>query len=83
MMNRLAVAGPNSRYALKDVQPAGFLAGVWHGIIAPITFIVGLFKPGVRMYEVRNAGWRYDLGFLLGLVAILGGGGSQTRVCDY
>jgi hypothetical protein len=44
-------------------------------------FIVGLFQPGVRMYEVKNTGWRYDLGFLLGVLVMLGGGGSQTRVC--
>jgi hypothetical protein len=83
MINRLAVAGPNSRYGLADAQPAGFWAGLWHGIIAPIAFIVGLFQPGVRMYEVRNAGWRYDLGFLLGIVAVVGGGGSRTGVCTY
>jgi hypothetical protein len=82
-VNILAVAGPDSRYELADAQRAGFWAGFWHGIIAPITFIVGLFQPGVRMYEVRNAGWRYDLGFLLGILVMLGGGGSQTRVCYY
>lgn len=82
-MNILAVAGPNSRYELAHAQAAGFWAGFWHGILAPITFIVGLFQPGVRMYAVRNTGWRYDLGFLLGILVMLGGGGSQTRVCYY
>jgi hypothetical protein len=83
LRNKLAVAGPNSRYELADAQPAGFWAGFWHGAIAPITFIVGLFQPGVRMYEVKNTGWHYDLGFLLGMLAILGGGGSRTGVCSY
>lgn len=83
MINRLAVAGPSSRYELADAQPAGFWAGFWHGIIAPITFIVGLFQPGVRMYEMKNTGWQYDLGFLLGMLAVLGGGGSRAGVCTY
>lgn len=33
-------------------------------MIAPIAFIVSLFQPSVRMYEMKNTGWKYDLGFL-------------------
>ena len=83
MINRLAVAGPNSRFELADAKPAGFWAGFWHGIIAPITFIVCLFQPGVRMYEVKNSGWPYDLGFLLAVAAVFGEGGSRVGVCTY
>ena len=83
MINRLAVAGPNSRFELAEAHPAGFWPGFWHGLIAPIAFIVGLFQPGVRMYEVKNTGWTYDLGFLLGVLVALGGGSSQTGVCTY
>ena len=83
MINKLAVAGPNSRYELAGARLAGFWAGFWHGIVAPITFIVGLFQPGVRMYEVKNTGWQYDLGFLLGVTAMLGGGGARAGVCTY
>ena len=46
-------------------NPAGFLWGLWHGIIAVITLIWGLFNHSVRIYEVHNTGWWYDLGFLL------------------
>jgi hypothetical protein len=35
------------------------------------------------MFETRNTGWHYDLGFLLGIVIVLGGSGSQTGVCYY
>ena len=80
MTNRFAVGGPASRFAPSDAMPAGFWAGLWHGLIAPITFVVGLFNPGVLMYERRNSGWRYDLGFLLGACAALGTGESQTGV---
>jgi len=79
MANILAVAGPNSKYQVADAPPAGFWAGLWHGLICPITFIVSLFNPGVRIYETHNRGRWYDFGFLLGASAALGSGGSQAR----
>jgi hypothetical protein len=54
-------------------KPAGFLLGIWHGWIAPISIIWGLFNSGIRVYEPLNTGWWYDLGFYL---AIVGGFGS-------
>ncbi len=79
MANILAVAGPNSKYQVPDAKPAGFWAGLWHGIIAPITFLVSLFSPGVRMYETNNNGRWYDLGFFLGVAIAFGGGGHRMR----
>lgn len=52
----------------------GFWWGLWHGFIAPITFIVSLFTDSVGIYEVHNNGGWYDFGFLLGLSVSLGGG---------
>ena len=72
MTNKLAVAGPNSKFKGPEAKPAGFWAGYWHGMIAPITFVVSLFNPGVRIYETHNAGAWYDLGFILGASATLG-----------
>ncbi|KPK72753.1 hypothetical protein AMJ87_03830 [candidate division WOR_3 bacterium SM23_60] len=46
---------------------AGFWAGIWHGLIIVITFIVSLFTRDVGIYEVNNTGWPYNLGFLIGL----------------
>lgn len=62
-------AGPNSAAgtAAADGNVYGFWYGLWHGMIAPITFIVGLFEEGVRVYEVHNNGNWYDLGFVLGI----------------
>lgn len=74
MANPLAVAGPNSQYQVEGAESAGFWAGYWHGLIAPITFIVGLFNPGIRIYETNNNGKWYDLGFILGASSSLGGG---------
>lgn len=46
---------------------AGFFAGLWHGFIIVVAFIISLFTENVGIYEIHNAGWTYDLGFLLGL----------------
>jgi hypothetical protein len=54
----------------------GFLQGLWHGIIAPVTFIISLFSDKVEMYEVHNNGGWYNFGFLLGMMIILGGSGG-------
>jgi hypothetical protein len=79
MANSLAAAGPNSKYKLPGSAPAGFWAGFWHGLIAPITFIISLFTPNVRIYETHNKGALYDFGFILGVSASFGGSGSQAR----
>lgn len=79
MANALAVAGPNSKYRVDGATPAGFWAGLWHGLITPITFIVSLFNPNVRIYETNNNGRWYDFGFLLGVSASFGGSGSRVR----
>ena len=78
MPNVLAVAGPNSSYQVPGAEPAGFWAGLWHGLICPITFLVSLVSPGVRIYEQNNVGRLYDFGFLIGASAALGGGGSRA-----
>ena len=54
-------------------EPAGFFMGVWHGWIAPLSLIVGLFKDGVRIYEPFNTGWWYDFGFYISIIAGFGG----------
>lgn len=69
MANVLAIAGPNSKYKLPDASPAGFWAGLWHGMIAPLIFLVSLVDQRVRVYETHNQGRRYDFGFLLGVGA--------------
>jgi hypothetical protein len=57
---------------------AGFWRGLWQGLVAPIAFIISLFKDNVSIYEVHNNGGWYNFGFLLGVAIIFGGGGSQT-----
>ena len=51
---------------------AGFWAGIWHGLIVIITFIVSLFTHEVGLYETSNTGWPYNLGFIIGLFILFG-----------
>ena len=78
MANPLAVAGTNSKYKHPSASPAGFWAGVWHGLIAPIVFIVSLFNSSVGIYEINNNGRWYDFGFMIGISGSLGGGGGVS-----
>ena len=79
MVNKLAVAGPNSKYKLPDAEPAGFWAGFWHGAIMPIAFLVSLFNPGVGIYETHNNGTWYNFGFVLGAASSVGGRSVQVK----
>ena len=54
-------------------KPAGFLWGVWHGWIAPVSLVGSLFNNKLRVYEVINTGWWYDFGFYMAIVGGFGG----------
>jgi len=70
---------PNVGTALHDPTPAGFFLGLWHGIIAPFTFVLSLFTSNINLYEVHNNGNWYDVGFVLGAGILFGGGGLGAR----
>jgi hypothetical protein len=70
-----------------DVQPHlkacleghkyGFWGGLWHGIIAPFSFIGSLFKDDIAVWAVNNNGGWYTFGFVLG-AGILGGSAGKA-----
>jgi hypothetical protein len=64
--------GPNPLVNTADAygRVAGVLLGLWHGIISPVTLVISFFNKGVQMYEVRNDGSQYNLGFLLGVALV-------------
>ncbi len=77
LMLSMSCAPGNVRF---EEKPAGFWAGLWHGLIIVITFIISLFTESVKMYEINNAGNWYNFGFLLGAVIALGGScGSRKK----
>ena len=74
-------AGPNTVAGTPDAggDVAGFWLGLWHGVIAPITFIISLFADGVNVYDVHNNGGWYNFGFVLGAVFLIGGSHGARR----
>ena len=60
-----------------NAEPSGFWMGLWHGMILPITFIWSIFNHSVTIYDVVNNGVWYNLGFVLGAGALLGGSSSK------
>ena len=54
-------------------SPAGFLSGIWHGWLAPLTLILHFFDDSVRLYEPFNVGWWYDFGFYMAIISGFGG----------
>jgi hypothetical protein len=79
----LAACAPGVNQQIGSVDQAGVVAGfwrgVWHGLIAPITFVVSLFRSDVRIYEVHNSGGWYDFGYVLGLSIVFGGTHAGRR----
>lgn len=75
----MAGVNPNVGTTLQDPTPAGFFLGLWHGIIAPFTFVLSLFTSSINIYEVHNNGNWYDVGFVLGAGILFGGGGLGAR----
>ncbi len=78
MSNSFSMPGTNSKYQIEEAEPASFLSGVWHGLLMPLFFIVSLFKEGVGIYETRNNGHFYNLGFLIGIGGFAGNTVTMT-----
>lgn len=56
-----------------STDPAGFFWGIWHGWMAPLTLIIGIFDSDIRVYELYNTGWWYDFGFYIAIISGFGG----------
>jgi hypothetical protein len=54
-------------------NPAGFFSGIWHGWIAPVSLIISIFSHSIRIYEINNTGFFYDLGFYMAIISGFGG----------
>ena len=57
---------------------AGFWFGLWQGFIAPLVFLVSLFKTNFNIYEVHNNGGWYNFGYMFGVACFFGGGGNRA-----
>lgn len=77
----LGACAPGPNPVQVEVTPglAGFWQGLWHGVIAPVTFFISLFTDRVNIYEVVNSGNWYDFGFVLGAGILFGGSRAGRR----
>jgi hypothetical protein len=77
----LAVAGCVATEAPSAIQPTapGFLLGVWHGFIFPLSFLISLFTDDIAVYAVPNNGVWYDFGYFVGIVFLGVGARSSKR----
>ncbi|HZU51955.1 MAG TPA: hypothetical protein VE968_08800 [Sphingomicrobium sp.] len=56
----------------------GFWAGLWHGLIFPLAWVVSLFTNSVAVYAVPNDGGWYNFGYFLGIV-VFGVGAKRSH----
>ncbi len=75
---KTACAASQASGAVAHSAP-GFLAGLWHGLIFPLAFLISLFAPNIAIYAVPNNGGWYDFGYFLGIV-FFGVGAKRTVV---
>ena len=64
------IPGDGSYTATKT---AGFFWGIWHGWLAPLSLIIGIFDKNIRLYEINNTGWWYDFGYYMAIISGFGG----------
>lgn len=75
----VACADVTSIEACRGADPYGFWSGLWHGIIAPVSFVGSLFSDKIAMYAVNNNGGWYDFGFVIGAGILFGGGSRASK----
>ncbi len=71
MLFAVSCAPGGGRYGPE--REAGFFSGIWHGWIAPVCLIWGIFNDDIRIYEPNNSGWWYDFGFYMAVISGFGG----------
>ncbi len=74
--------GACAREVSTAVKPAapGFLLGLWHGFIFPLSWIGSLFSSDIAIYAVPNNGGWYDFGYFIGIVFLGVGARKSTTV---
>ena len=53
-----------------QIEPVGFLYGLWHGVLFPFSVIAALFDDSISVYAIYNNGGWYDFGFYLGISSL-------------
>ena len=50
-----------------NIEPIGFLSGLFHGAIILISFIGSLFFDDITIYAIYNNGGWYNFGYIIGV----------------
>ena len=74
------LSGCAAQHEMYMTEPAGFWAGLWHGMIVVVTFIISLFTDSVGIYEINNTGAWYNFGFVLGILIVSGCGSRCSDI---
>jgi hypothetical protein len=72
-------AQPQDIEACVQGETVGFLHGLWHGFISPVTFILSLFIDSIDVFATNNNGGWYIFGFLLGVGAFTSGSAKGAQ----
>ena len=56
-----------------EEAPAGFLNGVWHGWLAPVSLILEATGCGAHLFAENTTGFSYELGFYMAVISGFGG----------
>ena len=80
LLSLLAVAVSGCAHQPPSAVPGvpGFFHGLLHGFLVLVSLVGSLFTD-VRVYAFPNSGFFYDLGFVIGATAVLGGGAHTAR----
>ena len=71
--------GPNLTKATAGTRAlAGFWLGLRQGFIAPVVFVLSLFRGELTIYEIHNHGPWYNFGYWFGLACLFGGSGNRA-----
>lgn len=74
----LLVAGCATQSPAGEFEPPGFIMGLFHGFVILFS-LIGSFFTDVRIYAYPNAGVWYDVGYFIGTMAFLSGGGASVK----
>ena len=70
---------PIVAYAGTGYGDMGFFTGLWHGITFPFRLFLKLIWTDTIIYEQFNSTYFYHMGYVLGVVIILGGISGANR----
>ncbi len=63
---------------LPIIDAPGFFSGLLHGFLVLFSLVGSIFAD-VRIYAFPNSGFWYDVGYVIGASAFLGGGARSAR----